>query len=711
MKRFFLVFALSSVVAIFLVIKFNIPIAIIVGIAALLLIGAIALHFKLKVPYTVLIVTIITSFMITYFYTNWYIATSVEPTKKFVNKETEITAVVLEEPSVYEEYSSVAVKAIDNNSSIDGVRILLSYNNVTLKYNDVIKFKTTIRKQTFTSFYSDKLFLKGHAQSIKIVDNKGDNLYSKAIYFRSYITNVFLSKLNDDVAGIPVGMLTGNRDYLSDEFYANVKSTGMMHVMAVSGLHISIICLSIVNLLKKYLKSNKFIPSIIGIAIVVAMAAIAGFTGSIMRAGIMCLSVFIGDLFFRKADPLNSLGIAFTVLIISNPYNIYSVSLILSALGTLGILLFSNKLSEMLIEIYPFDKFLRKTYSYYVNILSVTLTATLFIIPVSLIVFGYISTISPIVNLILSPIIFACLILSVLAVLVCKIPFVNTIILFAVEFLCKIYKLVIDYFASFELNVFYADDIMLYVFLALVVVIITLIVICGRTKTMTLLLSLLLCIVLPVFSIIQHEINSDKIKYYFPSAQKGSAMVIENNEKFVLVLSTTDNSTFKQIKTILNNKLSPEIDAVIIPNDDKNAYNKAFNFLKQYGVKTYLLCSNKYMPDAKILTSQKLEIWNSIILKPYETSDGFNLYFEIGDSAIVFDNFCASANEGDYVVTSDMISNYKINGNRVKYIVPNESNKSKQAALTDLGVKAAFLNDKDILFATQNNNKELNFAR
>lgn len=711
MKRFFLVFALSSVVAIVLSIKFDVSMSIIVGIASILLICAIILHSKLKVPYTALIITIIASFIFTYFYTNHFIATCVEPTKKFVDKEMEITAVVLDEPSVYDEYSSAIVKACGNNSSIDGTRILLNYNDKSLKYNDVINFKTTMREQTFTSYYSDKLFLVGYAKSIEIIGNNGENFYSKAIYLRKYITNVFLSKLDDDVSGIPVGMLTGNRDFLSNKFYANIKSTGMMHVMAVSGLHISIICLSIVKLLKKYFKSNKFIPSIIGIAIIVSMAAIAGFTGSIMRAGIMCLSVFLGDLFFRKADPLNSLGLAFSILIVINPYNIYSVSLILSALGTLGILLFSNKLSEMLIEVYPFEKFLRKTYIYYVNVLSVTLTATLFIIPVSLIVFGYISTISPIVNLILSPIIFACLMFSVLAVFLCKIPFISTIILFVVELLCKIFKAVIDYFASFELNVFYSDDIMLYVFLALVVVTIILIAVCGRTKTMTLLLSLLLCVVLPFFSIIQREINRDKFSYYFPSCQKGSAMVIENNEKFVLVLSTSDNGAFKQIKTILNKRMSPVIDVVIIPNNDKYTYNKAFDFLKKYGVETYLLCNNKYMPDAKVLTSQKLEIWKSIILTPYETSDGFNLSFEVGEETIVFDTFCASGNKGDYVLTSDILTSYKINRNTVNYLVSNEDSKAKRVALNNLGARAIFLDDKDIVFATQNDNKVLNFSQ
>ena len=706
-----MVFAVSAVVAIILSIKFNISTFLVLSISLFLLICSVVLHFKLKNTYTVLIITVLATFIFTYLFTNYYIISNVEPTRKYIGKEIKITAVVTEEPSVYDDYCSVIVKVNKNKSSMDGIKLLLQYDNFKLKYNDIIEFETKINEQTFTSYYSDNVFLKGYAKTIKIVGNKGKNFYSKAIELRNYISKVFLGKINDDVAGIPIGMLTGNRKYISNEFNQNVKSVGLTHVMAVSGLHISIICLSIVNLIKK--KLNNWIPSIIGIVIVVFMSAVAGFSGSILRSGIMCLTMFIGNLFFKRADALNSLGLSITILILINPYNIFSISLILSALGTFGILIFSNKLTEMLNEIYPFEKFLRKPYEYFSNTISVTLTANLFIIPVSIITFGYISTISPIVNLILSPIIFICLVASLLAVLLSWIPIVNTVALFVVEIFCRIFKTVVDYFSSFTFNVFYADDIMLYIFFGLVIGTIILIMICGRTKIMTLVLSLVLCVILPLSSVIQEHINSNKIKYYFPNSAKGLSMVIESNEHFILVVSTTDNYALREIKSIIDKRLLPKIDLIIIPCDKYNVSSKVFDFFKEYGVKEYLLSDNRNYPDAKTLYDCKIEIWDVIRLKTSRTADGYNLYFKAGESTVVFDNFYASANKGDYIITDNLSRSYKINGNKSRYLVAGNYNKNKleSLALNKLGAKAVALSNDELVFATQNVNKELNFLR
>lgn len=710
MKRFFLVFAIASVISAILVLNIKLSF-IFVLVAFILLLVAVAIHLKLKLPYTALAVTVIASIILMCCYTSFSINKMVKPTRIFINKEITFKAIVAEEPSEYDEYGRVIVRAIENDGDIDGLRFLVYYNEDTnLKYNDIISLKMHVRELTYTSFYADKVFLTGFADELDIIKNKGENLYSKAISLRNYINTVFIGKINDDVVGIPIGMLTGNRNFISDEFNSNVKSVGMTHVMAVSGLHISIICLSIVNFIRKKFKLNNCIPSIIGIFIVIIMAAVAGFTGSILRAGIMCLSVFIGNLFFRKSDPLNSLGLAITILLLVNPYNIYSVSLILSALGTYGILVFSSGLTEMLKEIYPFETFLRKPYEYLSNAMSVTLSANLFIIPMSIITFGYISTISPIVNLILSPIVYLCLLFSLLAVITSFIPFVNELLLFVVEILSYCFKIVVDYFSGFTFNSFYADDIMLYLFLVVLIVVIILIFIIGKSKVMTLILASVLCVILPIFSVVQGNINSNKLNYYFPSTTNGSAMAIESNEHFILVISTTDNNAFRQIKSKLDSRFSPKIDILIIPSDNYRVYNKAIEQFKDYEIDEFLLSNNKYMPDAKTLEIGYVNIWDTIKLKPNKLANGYNLYFYTNKNCVIFDNFCASANKGDYIVTSNLNTSYKINGNNPRYIVLGEHAKNSftKVALNSLGAKAALVKD-DIIFAAQNVNKELNF--
>ncbi len=712
MKRFFLVFAYAAYAAAFISLNFNISLTVLFLLAGVLLVIGITLYLKFsKAPYSVLAITLALSFIVMLGYSNIYTKLVEEPTKKYINKELVINAIVVEEPSVYEDYSSMIIKSNDNKKVADGTRFLVYYKNININYNDIIKVKLTPQEQTYTSYYSDKVFLKGTASEINIVKRGDSTLYSKAINLRNYIKSVFLGKINDDVAGIPIGMLTGNRKYISDSFNQNVKRVGMTHVMAVSGLHISIICLSIVSFLRKTAKLGIWIPSIIGILVVIIMAAIAGFSGSILRAGIMYLVVFIGNLFSKRSDPLNSLGFAVTLLLLYNPYNIYSVSLILSALGTIGILLFSKSLSDMLNKLYPYDDFLRKPYEYLTNGISVTLTANLFIIPVSILTFGYVSTISPIVNLILSPIVYFSLLFSLLAVIFSFVPILNTILLFIVEILAKCFKFVVDYFAEFNFNCFYSDDIMLYIFIFLILAALIAIFVCGQSNVTTLILASVICIFLPISAIFQGYLNSNKINYFFPSTNSGTAMVIESNEHFVLVVSTTENNALKQIKYKLDDRLSPKIDLLIMPSENKNIYKNTIKYFKEYGINNYLLCDNSYYPDAKSLNNCKVNIWDAIKLTSSKSANGYNLYFNCGTNNIIIDNYGASANKNDYLLTENLSLSYKINKNSPNYIITGESAKNRFncIALNNLGAKAIIIDKHNNIFARQKINKELNF--
>ncbi len=148
------------------------------------------------------------------------------------------------------------------------------------------------------------------------------------------------------------------------------------------------------------MKLGKRISAAAGLIVVVGMAAIAGFSGSIMRSGLMYFLIFFGDFFVRRADGLNSLGFAAVIMLSINPYNICNISFLLSSFATLGILLFADKLTAMLTLFKIGIKPLNAIYNYYASALAVTLSAQVFILPFSLFYFGYISTISPIVNIV-----------------------------------------------------------------------------------------------------------------------------------------------------------------------------------------------------------------------------------------------------------------------------------------------------------------------
>lgn len=645
-------------------------------------------------------------------YTTIYTEKQTELINVYADKTMLINATVVSEPEYYSDYNSVVVETNELSNTNDKVKILMTYDDRTsLEYNNTLKILIKPTLIDKNSFKSEGIFLRTNAKSIKVLGKNKDDLYSKAIKFKSYIASVFIDNIKPELSGIPISMITGDKHYISDEFYSNVKECGMSHVMAVSGLHISIICLSVVNLLKR-LRLGNWISSLAGITIVVIMAAVAGFTGSILRAGLMYLIVFGGELVSRKSDPLNSLGLAFCVLILYNPYNLYNVSLQLSGLGTLGILLFANGLADMLLDICPFKRFLSKPLKYFVDCLSVTLSANLLILPVSISTFGFISATSPLVNVVLSPVIYVCLLSALVALILSGIPVINNVIFYVVEKLSYIFKSVIEYFSEFKYSCFNKDDIMLYIILGIISVILILIFVLGQKRFISIILIVTLAVLMPISAIYQGYLNSRNYKYYFIQCDDGACMVIENANNFIVALNNTDSEAVKQAKQLINKKIEPNITALIIPNNDTKIQNRILSYFENYNIDHYLLEENDEVKNAEPLNGCKYSIWNKIILTSYRCLNGSNIYFDLGRNTIVYETNSAKAKHGSYIVTSNPLISYKINSNNCSYIISgNENGRLYQRAFRDKGVRAVTLDKNNLIFANQNNNEVLKFSQ
>ena len=146
---------------------------------------------------------------------------------------------------------------------------------------------------------------------------------------------------------------------------------------------------SFLNILKKT-GMKQWLASLLSALCVVFVMLIAGMTYSVVRAGIMMLVFLLGDIIMRRRDSLNSLGFALSVIIFINPFSSGSVSLKLSALATLGIILYNEYLSPKQSEYISriTNTFLRKTVSHIVSLLMITVSATAFTLPVSLVLYG-----------------------------------------------------------------------------------------------------------------------------------------------------------------------------------------------------------------------------------------------------------------------------------------------------------------------------------
>lgn len=221
------------------------------------------------------------------------------------------------------------------------------------------------------------------------------------VKLRKNITDKIDEIFPEDTAGFSRALLLGDTSKLDPADDAALKISGIRHVVAVSGLHISIL----MSFIFIFIRSRRFINSIISIPLLLLFTAIAGFTPSVIRACVMqIIFVFSMDL-EKEYDAPTSLAMAVLLLVFINPLVITSIGFQLSVSCVIGILLFSRRIHDYLLKtkLGPAKgKSLRsKIIRAGVGSVSVTLSTMVMTLPISAYYFGSVSLVSVLSNFLL----------------------------------------------------------------------------------------------------------------------------------------------------------------------------------------------------------------------------------------------------------------------------------------------------------------------
>ena len=266
------------------------------------------------------------------------------------DKEVTLDATVLEEPDFTgtKYYYTLTTNRIDGKDFKVKLRLSASQYIDTEPY-DRIRLKVTLYEigsfsRDIKLYYNSKgIFLGGYVSNydddypIEITKPERKPLGYYLYEIRKTVTNRILDGLPNDYGGVGIGMLTGDKSYISDETMGYIKGAGVAPVFAVSGMHLSVWVMGLYAVLEE-LKVRKKINSSIGIGFTLFFMAVTGLTPSVCRAGIMLIMILIGNLFHSKADPINSLGFAALLLGIINPLITADIGFLLSFSSTLGII-------------------------------------------------------------------------------------------------------------------------------------------------------------------------------------------------------------------------------------------------------------------------------------------------------------------------------------------------------------------------------------
>lgn len=159
----------------------------------------------------------------------------------------------------------------------------------------------------------------------------------RVAHLRREIKHALEETFPEDACPFAKALLLGDTSELSYEVDTDLKISGIRHVVAVSGLHISILF----GLLSTMTFRKRFLTALVGYPVLFFFAALTGFTPSVVRSCLMWGLVLLAKLAEQEYDGPTSLSFAVLVMLVLNPMVITAVGFQLSVASVAGIYLFS----------------------------------------------------------------------------------------------------------------------------------------------------------------------------------------------------------------------------------------------------------------------------------------------------------------------------------------------------------------------------------
>ncbi len=266
------------------------------------------------------------------------------------------------------------------------------------------QLQATAGENEFSDYLAGKgIFLQGFQrdEKLEIIPGK-PSLREFPAVLRHGIKKVISKCLDGEAADFATALLLGDGTGLDYETNTALKITGIRHVVAVSGLHVSIL-FSVICLL---LGSRPKLVFWGGIPLLIIFAGTAGFTPSVVRACVMLGILQLAIVLNREYDAPSALSAACLGILLWNPLAIASVSFQLSFSCVAGILLFSGKINRKLLSFLNPEKkrgFWGSIARWFSMSVSVTLGASVLTLPLAAVYFHTVSLVGVAANLILLP--------------------------------------------------------------------------------------------------------------------------------------------------------------------------------------------------------------------------------------------------------------------------------------------------------------------
>lgn len=370
--------------------------------------------------------------------------------------------VVIQEPLVEKPRSYKAVARIE--------MLLRGDSSIPVKGNMLLYFQKDSMKPAVE--YGSAIILHNPLQAVNNSGNPGafdyrrycsfQNIYHQAFlkpgdytflsekhtqWFKSFLISSRQSVLqilrkyiiNKNELAVGEALLIGYRDDLDMELVQSYSNAGVVHIIAISGLHLGMIYAALVWLFRRFkkVKWKSFVQPAAILIVLWLFTFIAGAVPSVLRSAVMFTCIVLGESLSRRTSVYNTLAATAFILLLINPFYLWDAGFQLSFAAVLSIISFQHYISNWF---YFQNKLMERIW----QISAVTLSAQVLTLPVVLYHFHQFPNFFMITNLIIVPLSGLILFAEMFLLVLSFIPFIAQQFGKAVEWLLWLMNIIID---------------------------------------------------------------------------------------------------------------------------------------------------------------------------------------------------------------------------------------------------------------------------
>lgn len=280
--------------------------------------------------------------------------------------------------------------------------------------------------------YGDKILLNKSLQSIKNSGNPGAFNYKRYAAFQFVFHNVFLKQkdwvkledknispfknfiftsretilsilqknipANKDELGIAEALLIGYTNDLDKDLVQAYSNTGVVHIIAISGMHLGLIYIMLVWLFAKipFINKSKIVQVVLILSCLWLFSLLTGAAASVLRSAVMFTFIAVGKTLSKQSSIYNSLAASAFVMLCYNPYFLWDVGFQLSYLAVIGIIIFQKPIYNWL---YIKNKWVNELW----KLMAISLAAQVLTFPICIYYFHQFPNLFLITNIIAVP--------------------------------------------------------------------------------------------------------------------------------------------------------------------------------------------------------------------------------------------------------------------------------------------------------------------